>query len=608
MAGPSIRHFRGLPIELINHIDLADMPSGTVSDHDSRYYTEAELGSIVAPSGASLIGVEDIGGFFAGADVEAVLQEIIGVILPADYLRLDGTNVPTANYNWVTNLTTAGTLQGGTITDGTVSFTGGVGTGLVSLTDGVASWAGNSLAGFVNITATGTIQGGTLTDGVASLTAGAWTGATYNGLTIVTGVNTFTLTRGTTDLVVNVDCTIDQDLSNTSSPTFNALTVTSINGMTGIGCAANVISITCGTTDLTVSADCAINQNLNTAASPAFAGLTSNGNISFDILTRTIAGIQNQNLVDKTAAETITGVWQHDEVGKFYGTTDAFGRLLILNKTDYDLSGANNLVAFGFTATATTYGAKGLSGFSGATIGNAAAGIETGSIYAFRATADSRGAGAITGTLGGAWYNVYTTDGSGQVSYLEGIRAECKNRASGTTTTRAMGIYISDIYASNGGVITTAYGIRVDNFHEYTGGSIGTIFGLYLDEQTVGGNNWQIYSVGGRNYFGGDVGIGIAAPSSRLHVSTSATEGHEAMIIDQNDTDQAFIDFQGTIGIGFTTNISCCRGTGAVVGPQAPAVGSGNKGWRFCGAGYMLEMEVNGCSFWVPAYLAVTLP
>jgi len=59
---PKLRHSRGFP--------------------DFRYYTETELGSSIAPSGASLIGVEDTGGYFVGTDVESILQEIPGTILP----------------------------------------------------------------------------------------------------------------------------------------------------------------------------------------------------------------------------------------------------------------------------------------------------------------------------------------------------------------------------------------------------------------------------------------------------------------------------------------------------------------------------------------------
>lgn len=338
---PKIRHSRGLPIEIIAHGDLTDMPdvAGTNSDHDARYYTQAQLGSIIAPSGASLIGVADAGGFFVGADVEAVLQEIVAVILPGAYLRLDGTNVPTANYAWTTNLVTTGTLQGGIITDGTFSITGGVGTGLVSLTDGVASWAASSLSGFVSISGT------TLTDGVASLTGGAWTGATYNGLTVTTGVNTFTLTRGTTDLIVNADCTIDQDLSSTSSPTFNALTVTSINGLTGIGCAANVISLTCGTTDFTVSADCAINQNLNTGASPSFVTVTGTTSVVANTMT-----LATGSITDTTGAISF-GNENLSTTGTLASGTHTIGTLVLAGGSITDTTGA---ISFGNENLSTT--------------------------------------------------------------------------------------------------------------------------------------------------------------------------------------------------------------------------------------------------------------
>ena len=51
----------------------------------------------------------------------------------------------------------------GTFTDGTFSSTAGAFTGLISLSDGTASWSSNNLSGFVNITATSTIQAEQLT-------------------------------------------------------------------------------------------------------------------------------------------------------------------------------------------------------------------------------------------------------------------------------------------------------------------------------------------------------------------------------------------------------------------------------------------------------------
>jgi len=154
---PKLRHSRGLPIEQIAHVDLTDMPdvAGINSDHDARYYTQAQLNSTIAPSGASLIGVQDIGAFFAGADVEAILQEIAGVILPGAYLRLDGTNVPTANYNWTTNLTTIGTLQGATVTGTTsvIASTMTLATGSIKDSTGAISFDNE------NLITTGTISG-----------------------------------------------------------------------------------------------------------------------------------------------------------------------------------------------------------------------------------------------------------------------------------------------------------------------------------------------------------------------------------------------------------------------------------------------------------------
>lgn len=52
-----------------------------------------------------------------------------------------------------------------------------------------------------------------------------------------------------------------------------------------------------------------IDQGVNTTSSPQFAGLTLNGNLAFDTITRTIAGIQNQNLVDKSAIEYMSSAW-----------------------------------------------------------------------------------------------------------------------------------------------------------------------------------------------------------------------------------------------------------------------------------------------------------
>lgn len=59
------------------------------------------------------------------------------------------------------------------------------------------------------------------------------------------------------------------------------------------------------------------NQNLvDKTAVETITGLwTHNNNLAFDLGTRTIAGIQNQNLLDKTANETITGIYTVTQPG-----------------------------------------------------------------------------------------------------------------------------------------------------------------------------------------------------------------------------------------------------------------------------------------------------
>jgi hypothetical protein len=59
-------------------------------------------------------------------------------------------------------------------------------------------------------------------------------------------------------------------------------------------------------------ADLRSNININTSGSVSAGSLTMNGNITFGASTNTIAGIQNQNLLDLSANETITGEWTFD--------------------------------------------------------------------------------------------------------------------------------------------------------------------------------------------------------------------------------------------------------------------------------------------------------
>lgn len=590
---PKIRHFRGLPIEQITHTQLSDMPSATNSDHDIRYATRAELASTVAPSGASLIGVEDAGGFFAGTDVEAVLQEIMAVVLPGAYLRLDGTNVPTANYNWVTNLTTIGTLQGGTITDGVISFTGGVGTGLVSLTDGVASWAGNSLTGFVNITATGTITGGTLTDGVFSITGGvgtglvsltdgvaSWAGNSLTGFVNITATGTIqggTITDGTISFTGGVGTGLVSLTDGVASWAGNSLA-----GFVNIT-ATGIIqggTLTDGTFSITGGVGTGLVSLTDGTASWVGGNLSGFGtiqaNTSVTASTLTIAG---GSITDTTGAISF---------GNENLTTSGTGNFGVLivdtNTLVANLIGYINKVGVNTVTPQTALNVHGTSFFS-ATDATIPPVLLTGSYDSFVAYHDQAGLRIASNRASSS------SAGAGIIGYsFDGVVMGSGHRLA------------FFLFGGSTGANTLAHGAGMVAYADALWTLTSAPTRLIFEVAKVGAVSRSAAMTIKSNL---RVGIGTITPDARVEIETISTEGTQALTIDQNDQDKAFIDFQGTYSGDFTKNISSAQGTGAIIGPQIP-VGSGNRGWNWgC---RMVLMEVNGCDFWFATYREVTLP
>jgi hypothetical protein len=140
------------------------------------------------------------------------------------------------------------------------------------------------------------------------------------------------------------------------------------------------------------------------------------------------------------------------------------------------------------------------------------------------------------------------------------------------------------IPSTSGGTVTNCFGIALSPLAQ--AGTITSLYDFTINEVSTGGtltNHWSFYNnSSGDSYFKSNVGLGQASPAARLEVETDAAEGQEAVILDQNDTDKPFIDFQGQASANATDSISTYT--------------SGNSIQGF------IQIEINGTKRWIPYY------
>ncbi|MGI6104061.1 MAG: right-handed parallel beta-helix repeat-containing protein [Patescibacteria group bacterium] len=98
------------------------------------------------------------------------------------------------------------------------------------------------------------------------------------------------------------------------------------------------------------------------------------------------------------------------------------------------------------------------------------------------------------------------------------------NYMNGGTIANNTGIYLNSAFdgvgESNWGTITNNTGIRIGETSNL--GTITNNYGIYIDDQSGIGSSlsYSIYSEGGNNYFGGNVGIGDSTPAALFTVGT----------------------------------------------------------------------------------------
>ena len=152
-------------------VDAQGRITAASTDSISTYWTlQANNGNTVVNGGDTLnvVGSENITTVYSSGSLAILLMNDIS---------LTGNVV-------AQNITGNNTVQGATLTDGTLSIaSGNITSGVAatfsgaveggSLTDGTATLSGGDLTGAGNVTGSGTVTGGSLTDGTATLSSGS---------------------------------------------------------------------------------------------------------------------------------------------------------------------------------------------------------------------------------------------------------------------------------------------------------------------------------------------------------------------------------------------------------------------------------------------------
>ncbi len=138
----------------------------------------------------------------------------------------------------------------------------------------------------------------------------------------------------------------------------------------------------------------------------------------------------------------------------------------------------------------------------------------TGTILGLLGEVQHSGTGILSNPIG-VIGNVINKS-SGNMTNAQGVRSSIDNNGTGIIT-NAYGTY-AIIDNTNTGTTTNAFDLFAAN-GAVSAGRIDNYYGLYLENITAGAlTNYSIYSAGGNNYFGGNVGIGTTNPGYKLDV------------------------------------------------------------------------------------------
>jgi hypothetical protein len=139
-----------------------------------------------------------------------------------------------------------------------------------------------------------------------------------------------------------------------------------------------------------------------------------------------------------------------------------------------------------------------------------------------------KGTGTVTRLYGTASYA--QNKAAGTVTDLQGMNSYIRNSGAGAVT-NAYGFFTKGMCNTGTGTVLNSYGVFVDAACNTGGGTVTNDYGVFIeDHSTIGATHYNLFSkgAGAKNYFAGNVGIGLNAtsPIEALHIdkgtSTSA--------------------------------------------------------------------------------------
>ncbi len=273
--------------------------SETHTLYATRGYVDAQLGSIT-PLNTDFSGSDYYLGVRIGSDSEMTPRKQLGSapwsLNASNSQALQGATPGTGSNN-ILKLNSLGEIDiaAGIKSAGTLEASNGL-----NITGGSVSLPANSIT-YSSLNLANQIQGSDLASNISINTSGDITtsgtmnitGAfELNSVTVLATAGEINVLGGYTGNTNDLNILSGGALAGVTSTNFQYLVGTTSNLQTQLNSKLNLAGGT-------MSGAIAMGGN----------NLTATGNITFDAVTNTVAGIQNQNLLDLSANETITGGW-----------------------------------------------------------------------------------------------------------------------------------------------------------------------------------------------------------------------------------------------------------------------------------------------------------